>query len=178
MKIDDFIQTIGKRGGVAKANRFKIIVGGIRTNLNVPGYNSNDLSFLCESVVLPGRNVATSDYIVGRQSLKSPYTFINSEVTATFLMTADFMPRAFFSAWQNAVLNNSTFQVGYKSDYTTDISIIQTSSQDENDSANFRVKLLKAFPTSIGESTLSNGDTEAVRMTVTFAYDNFEEYLN
>lgn len=173
-RVDDLLSVINKRNGVVRPNRYTArFTPPAEVRVQDALYN-RDLNILCESVIFPGRNVATSDYMVGRQNLKNPYTFINSDVTATFLLTGDYLARRVFMAWQAYVFNPFTYEAGYKNEYArTDMYFL---SLDLNDKELYRVTLHNAYPTSISEMTLSNTEENSVmRMNVTFAYDNFEE---
>jgi len=78
--IDTLKSTIGKRGGVSKSNRFAIYMnlplisinpGTILSNIaSGGGFNPmslindpRDISLLCESCSLPGRQITTAEHI-------------------------------------------------------------------------------------------------------------------
>ena len=50
-----------------------------------------DISILCESVNLPGRQITTIDYQAERQSIKVPYSAMNEDVTMSFILTNDLL---------------------------------------------------------------------------------------
>ena len=91
MSIDKIKSVIGKRGGLAKQNRFNVIFtppsggllnigGGILGALasgGNPGSLINDprdISLLAENITIPGRNLNTLDYIAEKQAVKIPTT--------------------------------------------------------------------------------------------------------
>ena len=114
--IDNLKATIAKKGGVAMQNRFqvfftpptansvrsllnkepKVLVGDLAKNALKGGSPLNiipdprDISILCESVNIPGRQITTIDYTAEKQTIKVPYGAINEDVTMSFILTNDY----------------------------------------------------------------------------------------
>jgi hypothetical protein len=187
MSIDKLISTIGKRGGLAKQNRFQVIFtppqggllsgagiigaltsgGGLKSLINDP----RDISMLCENVTLPGRQIATLDYIAEKQSVKVPYSFINEDVTCTFLLTNDYYMKTMFDGWLEQVFDDQKYNAKFKKDFTSDVVIQQLNNKDV---PIYGVRLENAFPTTVAGITLDNNSESAVqKLTVTFSYDNY-----
>ena len=187
MSIDKLTSTIGKRGGLAKTNRFQVIFtppqgsllsakgligaltsgGGLKSMINDP----RDISMLCENVTLPGRQITTVDYIAEKQSVKIPYAFINEDVTCSFLLTNDYYMKTLFDAWLEQVFDTESYRAKFKKDFTTDVVIQQL---NEKNVPVYGVRLENAFPTTVAGITLDNNSESAVqKMTVTFSYDNY-----
>lgn len=190
MSIESLKATIGKRGGLAKANRFQIIFtppkgkingrgiaeglvaslasgGGIKSLIPDP----RDISYLCENVTLPGRQITTIDYIAEKQTVKIPYTFINEDVTASFLLTNDYYMKTLFDNWLELVHDTATYRAKFKKDFTTDVVIQQL---NEKNIPVYGVRLENAFPTSVAGIAMDNNSESAVqKLSVTFSYDNY-----
>lgn len=190
MSIESLKATIGKRGGLAKANRFQIIFtppkgkingrgiaeglvaslasgGGIKSLIPDP----RDISLLCENVTLPGRQITTIDYIAEKQTVKIPYTFINEDVTASFLLTNDYYMKTLFDNWLELVHDTATYRAKFKKDFTTDVVIQQL---NEKNIPVYGVRLENAFPTSVAGIAMDNNSESAVqKLSVTFSYDNY-----
>jgi len=187
MSIDKLTSMIGKRGGVAKQNRFQVIFtppqgsllsgagivgalisgGGLKSMINDP----RDISMLCENVTIPGRQITTVDYIAEKQSVKIPYAFINEDVTCSFLLTNDYYMKTLFDAWLEQVFDTKSYRAKFKKDFTTDVVIQQL---NEKNIPVYGVRLENAFPTTVAGITLDNNSESAVqKMTVTFSYDNY-----
>lgn len=187
MSIDKLTSTIGKRGGVAKQNRFQVIFtppqgsllsgdsivgalisgGGLKSMVNDP----RDISMLCENVTIPGRQITTLDYTAEKQAVKIPYSFINEDVTCTFLLTNDYYIKTMFDNWMEQVFDDKKFTARFKKDFTSDVVIQQLNSKDV---PVYGVRLENAFPTTVAGITLDNNSESAVqKMTVTFSYDNY-----
>jgi hypothetical protein len=187
MSIDKLTSTIGKRGGLAKTNRFQVIFtppqgsllsakgligaltsgGGLKSMINDP----RDISMLCENVTLPGRQITTVDYIAEKQSVKIPYAFINEDVTCSFLLTNDYYMKTLFDAWLEQVFDTESYRAKFKKDFTTDVVIQQL---NEKNVPVYGVRLENAFPTTVTGITLDNNSESAVqKISVTFSYDNY-----
>ena len=190
MNIDALKSTIGKKGGLAKANRFNVIftpptqsllnlnpevlVGSLLSG-NTPSVKNlisdpRDISLLCEQVTLPSRSMSTLDYMADKQSNKFPYTNIDGDVNMTFILTNDMYIKSMFYAWTSSIIDVDNYNLGYKDDFSTDI-IIQT--LNEKNVPTYGVKLEKAYPIDIALVNLNNTDGEFLRLTVTIAYDKY-----
>lgn len=190
MNIDALKSTIGKKGGLAKANRFNVIftpptqsllnlnpevlVGSLLSG-NTPSVKNlindpRDISILCEQVTLPSRSISTLDYMADKQSNKFPYTNIDGDVNMTFILTNDMYMKTMFDSWASTVIDVDNYDLGYKDDFTTDV-IIQT--LNEKNVPTYGVKLEKAYPIDVALVNLNNTDGEYLRLTVSLAYDKY-----
>jgi hypothetical protein len=187
MSIDNLKSTISKRGGLAKTNRFQIFFtppqgkllstqglvgaitsgGGLKSMVNDP----RDISLLCETVTIPGRQIATLDYQADKQAVKIPYSFINEDVTCSFLLTNDYYMKTMFDDWLEQVFNSESYRAKFKKDFTSDVVIQQL---NEKNIPVYGVRLENAFPTTITGIALDNNSESAVqKISVTFSYDNY-----
>lgn len=187
--IDDLKGTIAKKGGVARTNRFQVIFtppqasllntdpavllgtlasgGGLSNLINDP----RDISLLCESVQMPGRSLSTIENTTNKQTTKFPYTFIDTEVRMSFILTNDYYARNLFETWYESIFNVEKYKVGYKNDYSTDVIIQQLNSKNI---PVYGVKLEKAYPIEVSPIELNNtSENEYARLTVAFAYDKY-----
>jgi|TARA_B110000858_G_C17760731_1_gene454387 hypothetical protein len=187
--IDNLKSLISKKGGLAPANRFNVIftppsqsllnldpqaiLGSIISgNFNAKNLinDPRDISILCQSVTLPGRSISTFDHQDYKQSNKFPYTFIDEDVTISFLLTNDYYMRKMFDSWQSNIFNSESYIAGYKSNYSVDVIIQQL---DQQNTPVYGVKLEKAYPVSFDSIELSQDATDTIKMSVTFAYDKY-----
>ena len=189
--IDDFKATIGKRYGLAKANRVLVvftpptqalvnldpldIIGRLAsgTSVNARSFASDpkDIAFLCETTQMPGRNINTLDYQAEKETIKMPNGFIDDDVTMTFLLTNDYYMKDMMETWMSSIIDTEKYQVGYKKDYQTDIAIQQLNDFDKNI---YGIRLQNAYPINISAIELNNtGENTVQRITITFAYDRY-----
>jgi hypothetical protein len=181
---------ISKKGGLAKGNRFNVIFTPPKQtllNFNLESIVSSaisgnfsaknlindprDISMLCDSVSIPGKQISTIDYQAQKQSIKIPYGTLHDDVSLTFLLTNDYYMKSVFDQWINNIVNTDTYGVSYKKDITTDVIIQQL---DEQNTPIYGVKLEGAFPTTMNEIVLSNESTDTIqKLNVSFSYDRY-----
>lgn len=142
-----------------------------------------DLTFRVESAELPSRSLITTQYRDYGPTREFSYNAIYPPVTISFLASRDLRERAFFNQWQQASVGNfSDFpnndgewqNLGYYKDYTGTVILRK---YDENGNKVFSIHLLEAYPRTVNQTSLSSGDNEPVRITVTFQYNFFAERL-
>tara|TARA_B100001939_G_scaffold343555_1_gene356461 strand:+ start:1757 stop:2392 length:636 start_codon:yes stop_codon:yes gene_type:complete len=189
MSIDNIKATIAKKGGLAPSNRFNVIftppsqallnlnkesiVGSLLSGNFSAGNLINDprdISILCQSVEMPGRNISTFDHGDVNQVNKFPYTFIDDDITFTFLLTNDYYMRQMFDNWMSGIFDTDSYRVGYKKDYSVDV-VIQQLNQKEIPV--YGVRLEKAFPITMNSIELNQDAQNVLQMSVTFAYNKF-----
>jgi hypothetical protein len=187
-QIDKFKSVISKRGGLAPANRFAVymalpLISFDPQNLIAKVFNQGtaspfindprDISILCDSVILPGRQISTSDVQTNLLSVKTPYTYINDDVTMSFHITNDHFMKKFFENWFNRMFDRKKMTMKYRSQFTTDVIIQQL---DQRDVPVYTVTLKNAFPTSITSYELTNsGENQTQKQTITLSYEDWSE---
>ena len=195
--IDNLKATISKKGGVAFQNRFQVffqppgaatlknllnsdpksLVGDLAKNAISGGSPKNiipdprDISILCESVNLPGRQISTVDYQADRQTIKIPYGIINEDVTMSFILTNDYYMKQLFDKWMSGIFDVEKYRVGYKKDFVTDVVIQQL---NKNNVPVYSVRLEDAFPVTMQSIQLdSNSENTIQKLNVTLSYENY-----
>lgn len=142
-----------------------------------------DLTFRVDSAELPSRSLITTQYRDYGPTREFSYNAIYPPVTVSFLASRDLRERAFFTQWQQASVGNFSDvpnndgkeqNLGYYKDYTGTVILRK---YDENGNKVFSIHLLEAYPRTVNQTSLSAGDNEAVRITVTFQYNFFAERL-
>lgn len=173
MSIDNLKATVSGRNGLARTNRFKIVMFP-----PVEAFNSandiRDLSILCDSTSMPGRQIGTADHSYYRQSMKVANSYINEDVEFTFNLTNDFFIKDIFSKWTNLIINRDTYKLNYASVYKRDVAIYQ---QDIQDQTIYAIKLINAFPITVTAQTLDSSDAQIQQLSVSFTYEDFEELI-
>lgn len=192
MQIDKFKSVISKRGGLAPQNRFavymalplisfdpqdliaKVFDQGANTGGGLFGINDpRDVSILCDSVTMPGRQIATNDLQNNLLAVKMPYTYMNDDVTFSFHITNDHFMKKYFEKWFNQIVDRRSMTIKYKAQYATDVIIQQL---DQRDVPVYTCTLRNAFPTTIaGYEVTNSGENQTQRMQITLAYDDWYE---
>ena len=205
--IDDLKSVATSKLGFAQANQFLVelppvgsggfgALGGFLANLlpsipNIPGIlntgnpTSREMNILCSNATLPGKQILTTDRMIGMELQKVAYGYAVQEVSLTFYLMNDYGIKTYFDAWTDLVLNQDTGEVGYKQDYAKTVKIHQLRKARKGFSANigplqgnleigggtiYAVELQDAFPTTIGAVQLSNELDGLVQLQVDLSY--------
>lgn len=189
-EINDLKSVFSKRQGPAFTNRFMVfmtppagsllnldvnaaITGALGGGLSLGGFinDPRDISLLCESCTLPGRTITTMDYQTTKQSVKIPYSFINEDVTFSFILTGDYYIRKMFDSWMGKVFDQDKYRLQYKEKYTSDVRIAQL---NKNNIPTYTVQLHNAYPTAINAITLDNNSENTIqKVTINMTYETF-----
>ena len=162
-----------KIGGFAKGNRYNVTFTGIPTGLSTT-VNEN-LQYLCESVSLPTKGIASNAQDIYGPPREIPYRETFTEAALSFILDDAFTVKRFFDTWQAKIINPETGNVAnYWNDITGSILI----SRLPNDAINmiggsdkYKVELREAYPSAVGEIGLGHTQGgEILRLSVTFKY--------
>ena len=140
----------------------------------------NDLSFRAESVALPGRSVATTDFFDVGPLRKMGYSAIYLETAINFILSERYNEKEYFDQWIDAIVGphrvqknpgGNKFNAGYYDDYkgTIEIQNFSTSGQPT-----YKTKLIEAFPINISPVQLDWSSGEISKLNVTFTYRYYE----
>lgn len=190
MNVDNFKTLISKRGGLAPANRYAVYMPlplisfdpqeliakafgkGSNTGNNFI-QDPRDVSILCDSVTMPGRQISTTDPGNNMLGLKLPYNYINDDVNMSFHITNDHYMKKFFESWVGKIINKRTLTLNYRSSYASDIIIQQL---DQRDVPVYTCTLKNAYPITVSSYELSNASESTTnKLNITFAYEDWAE---
>jgi hypothetical protein len=110
-RIDEFKSQIGKGGGMAMGNLFKIFLPPLTGD-------AREMNLLCKATSLPGRQILSTERTIGLETSKVAYGHAIEDVTLTFHCLNDMKIRRYFEIWQNLAVNQETHEVGYFNEYT------------------------------------------------------------
>jgi hypothetical protein len=157
---------------------------------NNPQSNSRELNILCESVTMPGRQILTSERQIGNVREKVAYGYAVDDVSMTFYLLNDYGVKNYFDAWMNSVVNNETYEPGYKKDYAKTVKIHQLRKPliglsgglgpirvniGVGGGSVYSVELLEAFPTTVQQIDFTNEQDGLVRVTVQLSFTNWKK---
>ena len=167
------IETLkSKIGGFAKGNRYNVTFVGLPTGLST-AVNAN-LPYLCESVSLPTKGIASNAQDIYGPPREIPYRETFTEAALSFILDDAFTVKKFFDTWQEGIINTQTGNVNYWNNFVGTINITRLS----NDASDFgvakneyKIELREAYPSAVGEIALGHTQGgEALRLSVTFKY--------
>lgn len=173
LAIESLKSAISARNGLARNNLWRvdlplsIVAGGDIFAEN----NKQHLNVMCSAAQLPGRQITTNERTIGVKTEKMPYGFLKDDVSLTFYDNNDYSIRRYFETWQNRVLNQNTYEIKYKNEYSADVFISQL---DHNNRFVYGVTLLEAFPTTLNLIELNNEQNGLVEINVQLSYSNWK----
>ena len=161
-----------KIGGFAKGNRYNVSFVGLPTGLSAT-VNEN-LQYLCESVSLPTKGIASNAHDIYGPPREIPYRETFTEAALSFIVDDAFTVKRFFDQWQEKIINVETGNVYYWNNFVATIYITRLS----NDATSFteasdkyKIELREAYPSAVGEIALGHTQGgEILRLSVTFKY--------
>ena len=188
--IDNLKTSLIKHSGVAHENRFSVnfappdqtlfnldlrnIITSFVSKTFKPKSLLNsgpDITILCESCSLPGRQIMTLDYQSEKHAVKRPYSFFNEEVNFTFLLTNDYYMKKMFDKWSEQIMGFSNYRLNYLKDFVVPVTISQL---NKKNLPIYTVVLHNAFPVTFNSIALDNTAENSVqKFSVTMAYENF-----
>ena len=167
------IETLkSKIGSFAKGNRYNVSFSGLPTGLDTT-VNEN-LQYLCESVSLPTKGIASNPQDIYGPPREIPYRETFTEAALSFILDDNFTVKRFFDKWQENIINVETGNVNYWNNFVATINITRlsndaTSFTDATDK--YKIELREAYPSAVGEIALGHQQGgEILRLSVTFKY--------
>ena len=168
--LNDILSEFHSSEGYAIPNRFEVVI-------IPPGAGSSDsrkVSMRCETVTIPGRNLNTltdgNPYGPTREIVDG-VTYAE-DITMTFQASSGLDERVFFENWQELAFNKQTWNVGYYNDY---VSTVEIYLMDRQDQRRYGIKLIEAFPKTIGPTELSHAsNNEIIKIPVSFSFRYWE----
>lgn len=178
--VNNLVSSINKTG-IAKTSHFEVQVTGA-------GDSSLEESMMAriDTVDLPGRSLMTAEHKFSYGPLnKVPYggqTY--GDLTMGIILSEDMREKEYFEVWQNKIVNTGAFDVGvvpqnalskfntkYFDSYLGSVTIRQYGSAGELRSI---YTLNETYPIIINPISMSWGQDEVARMSVTMAYRNYQ----
>ena len=170
--INKVLSAFRKDNGYAVPNRFEVYIfpppkAGISNQ-------SAAVQMRCEDVTLPGRNLnsKTDTLTYGpTREIVDGVTYAE-DITLTFQASSGLDERVFFETWQETAFSQTTWDVGYYDDYKGTIEIYLLDKQNKK---RYGIKLMEAFPKTIGPIPLSqSANNQIIKDTVTFSFRYWE----
>ena len=161
-----------KIGGFAKGNRYNVTFSNLPAGLST-AVNEN-LQYLCESVSLPTKGIASNAQDIYGPPREIPYRETFTEAALSFIVDDAFTVKRFFDQWQEKIINVETGNVNYWNNFVATINITRlsndaTSFADATDK--YKIELREAYPSAVGEIALGHTQGgEILRLSVTFKY--------
>lgn len=148
------------------------------TEISFPSVINNqqmrNLSIRCDSISIPGRNLRTvmNGNIYGPpQEMVQGYTF--GEVSATFYLSSDMRELRLFYAWQDSIVDNSTYDLNY---YKETVGTVKIFSLDKNENKVFGLELVDAFPKTIEPIAVGHASPNTInKVGISFQFRRWKD---
>jgi len=197
--INRFISQINQGEGFSRTNRFIVrinpparILGPEAEFDMTPGNNDlesltmiENIDMMCNSVVLPSRDINTANHLMYGPSREMPFAYAYSK-SVEINVWADkfFRQRMFFENWQKKIMNIKTHHMNYYDNYIGSMDIFQLgqfdieqenkSYQVDNASVTYAVRLHEVYPQTIGSINYNSGsENEIVNLPITLNFRNW-----
>ena len=170
--INKLKSAVSNLGGFAKGNRYNVTFSNLPAGLST-AVNEN-LQYLCESVSLPTKGIASQAQDIYGPPREIPYRETFTDAALSFILDDAFTVKKFFDDWQTKIVNPVTNNVNYWDNFTGTINISRLSNAANNfefPSNIYKIQLIEAYPSVVGEIALGHTQGgEILRLSVTFKY--------
>jgi len=192
LSVQNILSTINK-SGVAKSSHFEVQVIGPKgplTNKLDTNYE-REMIYRADSCELPGRTIQTTDYKFSNYGPMSKLAYGQqySDSSVSFIMSEDLREKEYFELWQDSMVNTGAFEVGggqpnrstskfnarYFDNYAGTIIIRQYATAGDLRSIH---TLKECYPIIINPISMTWGEDNLVRMSVTFAFRYYTAVFN
>ena len=176
--VQDIVSSINK-SGIAQSSHFSVQLTGPSSR------GAQELMSRADSVNLPGRTITTAEHKFTNYGPinKVPYGQIYGDSTITFLLSEDLREKDFFEHWQEQMINTGAYEenlasvrpeskwnVKYFDNYLGTVTIRQYGAAGNLKTIH---KLQEAYPILIGDVSMGWGNSDAAKLSITFAYKNY-----
>ena len=172
--ISNFLSEVKTRD-LARSHRFEVmilfppILQDYQSSAGGAADSFRMTSMLAEDVLFPGLLVGTRP--VRLNNLNEPRAtaidFGGDSITITFLVDQTWVVKDIFGDWMRATINPESRTIAYPNDYYGGMEIYAL---DSNDEVAAKWVVDDCFPRSVAPITVSSGNTQVVRLPVTFTY--------
>jgi hypothetical protein len=133
------------------------------------GNSARHLSLFVEDAMIPGILLGTKPIRLNNlnEQRANAIDFGGDSLTLTFLVDSSWTAKDFFGDWMRGIVNKTSREIAFPSNYYGKLEITALDNQDQIVA---KWILEDVFPRSVAPIQMSSGNTQVVRMPVTFAY--------
>lgn len=167
--ISDFITQVKTRG-IARTNHYEVVIP-------FPSQNSTAqrlANLFCDTVTLPGLNIATTPSNIYGESREMPYNRNFEPVQMSFYVDSGLELKTQFDSWMENIVNPNTRAIGYYKDYIAPVHIYVKTIDGQ---APYMITLHEAYPKTVNSITLDTASRDIMKMSITLQY-KFWTYIS
>ena len=174
--INDFVSTVKRSNGLAKANKYEVDIYASRSHPG--GTEGRNLNLLCNSITMPGHNLEQQTQRLatepGREMVQS--RSFAGNITATFYLDQNLTIKTWFDKWLELTINPRTHKAQYYDQYADGfMDIYQLGGKGRV----YGVRCEEVYPATIGPIEYSYDSTDTIALlTIEFAYRRWKEVEN
>jgi len=165
-------------GGVAFSHLFLVSLGPKKgSSANVGGLMEK-INLFCHATSIPALNIMTSPYRENAAHFEVPYGHSVEPITMNFYGERNLITKLYFDEWYYEIINPKIgpgsfghLRIGFMQDICADIDVHII---EKNQNRIYSMRLINAFPKSIGDIQLSNSNPDIVSFPVQFVYERVE----
>jgi hypothetical protein len=173
--LNDFIAQV-KTVGLARANRFNVILTPPKAIPRLGSSGLKNMLLLCDQVQIPGLNFATIQNRSFGEFREVPYEKLYGDIQMSFYVDNNLTVKTFFDDWMNVIQSptNKTFE--YYDNYVTDM---QIEVEDVSNRLRHRTYVYEAYPKTVAPIQMDYSNKDVMKLQVTMQYkywktENFE----
>jgi hypothetical protein len=159
--LNEFISSV-KDKGMANANRYFVAITGAERKIGL----------FCDNAQLPGTQILSTPARTFGEIREVPYELSYDPITLTFYIDNEWQVKRFFDVWRESVFDPVTRVAGYYNDFVRDVTIYCYNKEDKKV---YTIKLLDAYPKTIGSVQLDYGIKDVPKLSVTLQYQKWEQ---
>ena len=138
------------------------------------------ISLFCHAASIPSLNVMTNHYRENEAHYEVPYGISYEPLTLNFYGDTKLVIKALFDKWYHTITQSRTMpessvkrnnRLRFMDDFTCDITVTIL---NRNEGKMYNVKLINAWPKSIGNIDLNSQNTDVISFPVQFVYERLE----
>jgi hypothetical protein len=139
------------------------------THKTSAGRSDRHLSLFVEDAMIPGLLLGTKPIRMNNlnEQRATAIDFGGDSLTLTFLVDSSWTAKDFFGDWMRGIVNKETREIAFPTNYYGGMTITALDNQDK---VVAKWELEDVFPRSVAPIQMSSGNTQVVRMPVTFTY--------
>ena len=161
-------------GEFAKGNRYNVSFTKFPAGISGGAAVTEKLQYLCESVSLPTKGLASNPQDIYGPPREIPYRETFTEAALSFILDDAFTVKKYFDEWQAGIISPTTNNPNYYNNFvgTVNISRLSNDATSFADATNkYEIMLIEAYPSVVGEIALGHTQgNEILRLNVTFKY--------
>lgn len=174
--LNEFISSV-KTQGMMHTSRFdvELVLPKVLTGNNAYVGDLKKILLHCESAMLPGMSLSTSQSRTYGELREIPWERLYENVNLTFYVDNTMHVKQLFDSWiNNCVQNKTTRTMNYYADYVSNMTV---SLFDKKGGKRYSTTLYECYPKSVGSIQLDQASRDIMKLQVSMNYKYWDSTL-